>query len=96
MPLITEHWRSYVCTRCRLQCDVTGEAATIGRSLYCPDCPDRQDMVPQGSAWTALSSELGMIGSRGTVLEVLTTLTNAVVDIRNILDARADPRDPGL
>ncbi len=94
MPLITESWRAYICERCKLQCDVTGEAAKTGRPLWCPDCPERTQMVPQGGAWTAVHvPEIGMIGSRGSLLECLTALTNAVIDIRNILEANRDPFD---
>jgi hypothetical protein len=96
MPLITEKWRAYICTVCKLQCDVTGVAAVTGRVLYCPDCVTRSEMVPQGNAWTAIQSEVGLIGSRGTMVDVVTALANAVIDIRNLMERRFDPRDPDV
>ncbi len=103
MP-VTEHWRAYVCTKCRMQCDVKGETALTGRKLWCPDCPDRTaEMTPMGPAWPAVETEIGWLGSRGTALDILTTLTNAVIDcatalsgIKEHLDRRWDPRDPEI
>ena len=100
---VTKHFRSYICEECKLQCDIEGAAALSGRVLVCPDCPTRARMVPQGPCWPAVESPIGVIGSRGTVLEILTTLTNAIIDMKTAvegvkehLDRRWDPRDPEI